>query len=69
MKFKKLGVLMLAGVMALSSASTALAAKREKVDASAIDFAAVLEDTSAKGSASIYHWWTAGGERTLSKPS
>ncbi len=64
MKLKKLAALLLAGALTVSALPvTALAAKREKVDAETIDFAAVLEDTSAKGSASVYHWWTAGGEK------
>lgn len=64
MKLKKLGALVLAGALALAALPTgALAAKREKVSAEDIDFAAVLEDTAAKGTVNVYHWWTAGGEK------
>lgn len=64
MKLKKLGALALAGVLALSALPAgALAAKREKRSAEDIDFAAVLEDTDAKGTVNVYHWWTAGGEK------
>lgn len=64
MKFKKLGALLLVGAMAIGMLPTsAMAAKREKVDAANVDFAAVIEDTGAKGSCSVYHWWTAGGEK------
>ncbi len=62
MKLRKILCGVLAGVMALT-ATGALAAKREKVDASTLDFKAIIEDTSTKGSASVYHWWTAGGEK------
>jgi len=62
MKLRKILCGVLAGVMALT-ATSALAAKREKVDASTLDFKAIIEDTSTKGSASVYHWWTAGGEK------
>ena len=63
MKLKKFGALLLTGVLAITSLTTsAFAAKREKRSADDIDFAAVLEDTSAKGTVNVYHWWTAGGE-------
>lgn len=49
MKLKKFGALLLTGVLAITSLTTsAFAAKREKRSADDIDFAAVLEDTSAK---------------------
>ncbi len=64
MRLKKLGALALAGALAISALPlSALGAKHEKVDAQDLDFAAIIEDTEAKGSASIYNWWTAGGER------
>ena len=64
MKLKKFGALLLTGVLAITSLTTsAFAAKREKRSADDIDFAAVLEDTSAKGTVNVYHWWTAGGEK------
>ena len=50
MKLKKFGALLLTGVLAITSLTTsAFAAKREKRSADDIDFAAVLEDVSAKG--------------------
>lgn len=64
MKLKKLGAILLAGVLLLSlMPAGALAAKREKISADDIDFEAVLTDTEAKGTANVYHWWTAGGEK------
>ena len=64
MKLIKIGALLLTGVLAITSLTTsAFAAKREKRSADDIDFAAVLEDTSAKGTVNVYHWWTAGGEK------
>lgn len=64
MKLKKFGALLLTGVLAITSLTTsAFAAKREKRSADDIDFAAVLEDASAKGTVNVYHWWTAGGEK------
>ena len=64
MKLKKFGALLLTGVLAITSLTTsAFAAKREKRSADDIDFAAVLEDVSAKGTVNVYHWWTAGGEK------
>jgi len=63
MKLKKIGALLLTGVLALTSVSTAFAAKNAKRDAADIDFAATIEDTGTKGTANIYHWWTAGGEK------
>lgn len=41
----------------------ALAAKNKKVDAADIDFPSVIAATDAKGTANVYHWWTAGGEK------
>lgn len=56
MKLKKFGALLLTGVLAITSLTTsAFAAKREKRSADDIDFAAVLEDTSAKGTVNVYH--------------
>ena len=63
MKMKKIWSLALAVMLLLSAASTAMAAKREKIDASTLDFPAIIEDATTKGSASVYHWWTAGGEK------
>jgi len=62
MKLKRILSLALAGAMMLGS-SSALAAKRERVDADTLDIPAIIEDTDSKGSASVYHWWTAGGEK------
>lgn len=64
MKLKKICSLVLAGVMACGALSTsALAAKNEKMNADDMDIAAILEDTEEKGTANVYHWWTAGGEK------
>lgn len=63
MKFKKLCALALSAALMFSTLPTALAAKREKVDADTLDFPAIIEDTKTKGTASVYHWWTAGGEK------
>ena len=41
----------------------ALAAKNKRLDAADIDFPAVIAATDAKGTANVYHWWTAGGEK------
>ena len=60
---KKICAMLLAVMLLLGSTSVALAAKREKVDADTLDFPAILEDTSTKGTANVYHWWTAGGEK------
>ena len=40
-----------------------LAGRNATIDAADVDFAAVIEDTSAEGTANVYHWWTAGGEK------
>ena len=70
MKLKKFGALLLTGVLAITSLTTsAFAAKREKRSADDIDFAAVLEDVSAKGTVNVYHWWTAGGENEVERHS
>ena len=45
MKFRKLAAALLAVLLVCSLPLTVGAAKREKVDAADIDFAAVLEDT------------------------
>ena len=63
MKCKCFGAFLLAGILAIASVSTAFAAKNKKVDASEIDFPTVIEDTGSKGTANVYHWWTAGGEK------
>ena len=63
MKLKKIAALALSGALALSLTPTALAARNEKVDAANVDFAAVIADTAAAGTANVYHWWTAGGEK------
>ena len=63
MKLKKLCGMALAGMLVLTSATSALAAKREKIDAATLDFPAIIEDTAEKGTANVYHWWTAGGEK------
>lgn len=52
-------VLLAAFMMPLS----ALAGKNPKLDAADMDFASIIADTNADGTASIYHWWTAGGEK------
>lgn len=64
MKLKRICSLLLAGVMAVGAcSSTAFAAKNEKVNADDLDIASVLETTDEKGTANVYHWWTAGGEK------
>ncbi len=63
MKLKKIASLALTGVLSIGVAANALAARNEKKNADDMDIAAVIEDTAASGSASIYHWWTAGGEK------
>ncbi len=63
MKLKKLGVLLLTGMLTLTAAPCAFAAKNARIDAADIDFAAVIGDTGEKGTANVYHWWTAGGEK------
>ena len=62
MNLKKIVALLLAAMMVLSM-GTALAAKNEKKVAEDLDFAAIIEDVTTKGTASVYHWWTAGGEK------
>ena len=64
MKFRKLGALVMAGVLALCTLPvTALAAKNEKKSADDMDIPAIIEDTESKGTVNVYHWWTAGGEK------
>lgn len=64
MKLKRICSLLLAGVMTVGAcSSTAFAAKNEKVNADDLDIASVLETTDEKGTANVYHWWTAGGEK------
>ncbi len=63
MKLKQVATLALSGVLALSACSTALAAKNQKFTAEELDVPAIIEDTGAKGTANVYHWWTAGGEK------
>ena len=64
MKLKKLGALALAGALALCLLpGGSLAAKREKRNADEMDIPAILQDNAAKGTANVYHWWTAGGEK------
>ena len=63
MKLKNIAALALAGAMALASCSTALAARNEKLSADTMDIPAIIEDTAATGTANVYHWWTAGGEK------
>ena len=60
---KRLLTLTLAAVMLVCALPAAEAAKREKVDADTMNFTEILEDTKTKGTASVYHWWTAGGEK------
>lgn len=63
MSFKKFVAIFLAVISVVLCMSTAFAAKNPKRDAADIDFAAVIEDAAAKGTANVYHWWTAGGEK------
>lgn len=64
MKLKRLCALALAAVMTVSILPmSAMAAKNPKMNADEMDIAAILEDTSDKGTANVYHWWTAGGEK------
>jgi glucose/mannose transport system substrate-binding protein len=58
-----MAALALALVLILSLPMGAMAAKNEKRDAADMDIPAILSDTAAKGTASVYHWWTAGGEK------
>ena len=52
-------VLLVAAMMPTS----ALAGRNPKLDAADMDFASIIEDVNADGTANIYHWWTAGGEK------
>lgn len=63
MNLKKVGALVLTGAMTLSAVSPALAARNAKLNADEMDIPAIIEDTAASGTANIYHWWTAGGEK------
>ncbi len=64
MKLRKLGAFLMAGVLTLSALPMgAMAAKREKKNADEMDIPAILQDTDSKGTMSVYHWWTAGGEK------
>ena len=60
---KKLLILALSAVLALSLTSAALAAKNPTVNADDLNFEAIIDDTDAEGTVNIYHWWTAGGEK------
>ncbi len=62
MNLKKLAALALTGILALPSVP-AFAAKNEAINAADLDMKAIIEDTSYKGKGSVYHWWTAGGEK------
>ena len=64
MKLKKMAARALALALALGTLPIgALAAKNEKKDAATMDTPAIIEDTGAKGTVNVYHWWTAGGEK------
>ena len=64
MKLRKLGAFLMAGVLTLSALPMgAMAAKREKKNADDMDIPAILQNTDEKGKLSVYHWWTAGGEK------
>ena len=70
MKLKKFGALLLTGVLAITSLTTsAFAAKREKRSADDIDFAAVLEDVSAKGTVNVYPGGRLAAKRMRLNPS
>lgn len=56
-------VLALCLAASLMISGSALAARNEKIDAASVDFPAVIAETSANGTVSVYHWWTAGGEK------
>ncbi len=60
---KKLCALVLAALLMCNTATPTMAAKREKIDADTLDFAAIIQDVDTKGTANVYHWWTAGGEK------
>jgi glucose/mannose transport system substrate-binding protein len=62
-KLIKTAAFALALVLILSLPMGAMAAKNEKRDAADMDIPAILADTTATGTASVYHWWTAGGEK------
>ena len=62
MNLKKIVAFLMAALLILSCGS-AFAAKNKKISADDLDFAAVIEDTTAKSKPSVYHWWTAGGEK------
>lgn len=59
---KRTIALFLAALTALSPLG-ALAARNEKRLAEEMDIPAIIEATDEKGAASVYHWWTAGGEK------
>lgn len=64
MNIKKLGAMVLAGMLALSLLPAgALAAKKEKRSADDMDIPAIIEAKDEKGTVNVYHWWTAGGEK------
>ena len=64
MKMKKTWALIMAAMLLLCALPTsALAAKRDKIDADSLNFSEIIQDTSTKGTANVYHWWTAGGEK------
>ncbi len=64
MRLKKITALIVCFLLVLSILpSAALAAKNPKVNAEDVDYASVIENTEVTGSASVYHWWTAGGEK------
>lgn len=60
---KKLLILALIAVLAMSLTPAALAAKNPTVNADDLNFEAIIDDTDAAGTVNIYHWWTAGGEK------
>jgi len=59
---KKIISLLLALCLVLSC--TAFAAKNEKKNADNMDIASIIEDVKSKGTVNVYHWWTAGGEKS-----
>ena len=64
MNLKKMAILALALILALSMVPNgAMAAKNKKYDADDLNFDAIIEDDSAEGNVNVYHWWTAGGEK------
>ena len=50
-------------LVAVMMPTSALAGRNPKLDAADMDFASIIEDVNADGTANIYHWWTAGGEK------